>query len=256
MQLELKKIKMAKNIFGALLGLLFLCNTGMLVAQGTEKQILIDIAHGQRFWNDPADMAGKDPAFIDRIRYMTTEFRKTAESVNRKVGYVKGKIKPDALDKCDLLFVHLPSSKYDTDEVEAIKRYVQRGGSLFLVMDENYWSTLSQTNVNDIVGPFGIKFGENNTDSLSGGYTKPGALTNEKLKVTYHGARTVEGGTPFCFSNQSAKPFGTFIDVRNGGGKVVAMGDGMVSLYMTSWKDVTDYQCSEFMHEVFAWLLK
>jgi hypothetical protein len=40
------------------------------------------------------------------------------------------------------------------------------------------------------------------------------------------------------------------------GGKMVVMGDGMVSLYMTSWKDVDNYQCQEFMKDVFAWLIE
>jgi len=39
------------------------------------------------------------------------------------------------------------------------------------------------------------------------------------------------------------------------GGKIIVMGDGMVSLYMTGWKGVNDYQCSEFMHDAFKWLL-
>ena len=40
------------------------------------------------------------------------------------------------------------------------------------------------------------------------------------------------------------------------GGKIVAMGEGMVSLYMTSWQGVNDYKCAEFMQEVIGWLLK
>jgi hypothetical protein len=44
------------------------------------------------------------------------------------------------------------------------------------------------------------------------------------------------------------------INPKNGG-RVIVMGDGMVSLYMTSWKGVDDYQCAEFMHDVFRWLL-
>jgi hypothetical protein len=31
------------------------------------------------------------------------------------------------------------------------------------------------------------------------------------------------------------------------GGKIIVMGDGMVSLYMTSWEGVQDYQCQEFV---------
>jgi hypothetical protein len=62
-------------------------------------------------------------------------------------------------------------------------------------------------------------------------------------------------GTPFCFNSQNMDyPFGAFKNVKNGG-RVIVMGDGMVSLYMTSWKGVDDYQCAEFMHDVFRWLL-
>jgi hypothetical protein len=31
---------------------------------------------------------------------------------------------------------------------------------------------------------------------------------------------------------------------------------GAISLYMTGWKGVNDYQCLEFMHDAFRWLLK
>jgi hypothetical protein len=81
-------------------------------------------------------------------------------------------------------------------------------------------------------------------------------LTRQNLKISYHGARTVTGGTPFCFNDRSdTNPFGTFLQVKNGG-RIVVMGDGMVSLYMTSWEGVIDYQCQEFMQDAFQWLLK
>ncbi len=234
--------------------ILFSANELLAQSPATKNRILIDVAHGQKFWNDPATMKG-DPNFIERVKYMTAELKSTASSVNADLGYLKGKIKPADLATCNLLFIHLPSSKYDADEVDAIKQYVQKGGALFLVMDEDYWTTLDLTNVNDILSLSNIKFGSNSPDTLSGGYTKPSALTAKKLKVTYHGGRIVMGGTPFCYDNQSEKyPFGSFTKLKSGG-KIVAMGDGMASLYMTSWKDVNDYQCREFMHEVFAWLV-
>jgi hypothetical protein len=227
-----------------------------ILAQGNAKKVLIDVAHGQKFWNDPNDMKGMDPNFIERVKYMTGEITKNAVSVNARIGYIKEKIKPADLEACDLLFIHIPSSKYDAAEVRVINDYLKKGGALFLAMDANYWSTLDQTGVNDIVSPAGLIFEGDSPDTLSGGYTKPTAITDKKLKVTFHGGRIVKGGTPFCFTNQSeAYPFGTYTQLPNGG-KIVAMGDGMASLYMTSWKDVNDYQCSEFMHEVFAWLLE
>jgi hypothetical protein len=221
-----------------------------------KKRILVDISHGQKFWNDPADMEGQNPQSLERIKYMTAELVKNANALNAEVSYQKTKITPDALAKCDLLFIHIPSSKYEAGEVKAIQQYLQKGGSMFLVMEQDYWATLAQVNVNDMVSPFGIVFKTDSPVKQSGGYTKVGAITDKRFSIPYHGARIVEGGTPFCFSNHTNDyPFGVYKEVKNGG-KIIAMGDGMVSLYMTSWEGVNNYQCSEFMHDAFAWLLK
>lgn len=222
-------------------------------AQNTDH-VVIDIAHGQKFWNDPEKMQGMNPAVVERVKYMTAEITKTAKSVNADIGYLRGKITSSDLASCNLLFIHIPSSEYSAEEAKAIAQYVNNGGSLFLVMDSEYWSNLDQTKVNGVIKPFGVSFGSDSPDTLSGGHTNPGVITGKKLKVTYHGARLVTGGTPFCFNDQSGQPFGVFSTY--GKGKIIAMGDGMVSLYMKEWKAVKDYECSEFMHDAFAWLLK
>jgi hypothetical protein len=219
----------------------------------SKHRICIDVAHQQRFWADPADV---DEKRVARVKYMTGEMLKTAAAVDASLSYLKKDIAPDGLKGCDLLFIHIPSAKYTPGEVGAITKYITGGGSLFLVMDQDTWSTLDQTNVNDLIRPFGLQFGGESPDSQSGGHTKAGLITEKSLKISYHGARTVTGGTPFSFNDRSdAHPFGTFVDVNNGG-KIVVMGDGMVSLYMTSWEGVQDYQCQEFMQDVFRWLLK
>ena len=220
------------------------------------KRICMDVAHQQKFWNDPSDMAGSDPRMVERVKYMTAELTKTATAANARLSYLKKEMTPKDLEGCDLLFIHIPSARYTPGEVSAISKRVATGGSLFLVMDQDMWSTLEQTNVNDLIRPFGIQFGGESSDSLAGGHTKAGLLTGQNLKISYHGARTVTGGTPFCFNDRSdANPFGTFLQVKNGG-RIVVMGDGMVSLYMTSWEGVNDYQCQEFMQDAFRWLLK
>jgi hypothetical protein len=221
-----------------------------------KKQIFVDIGHGQKFYNDPGEMNGKDSAFVERIKYMTGELGKNATALNADMHFQKGKITPNALAKCDLLFIHMPSSKYDPEEVQAIQQYLKKGGSLFIVMEVDYWATLAQANVNDIVGAFGIMYKTDNPDTKSsGGYSQPGQVASQRFSIPYHGARIVDGGTPFCFSNQTTDhPFGIYKKL-DGGGKIIAMGDGMVSLYMTSWEGVTNYQCSPFMHDVLAWLL-
>lgn len=218
-----------------------------------KHRICIDVAHQQRFWADPADV---DEKRVARAKYMTGEMLKTAAAVDASLSYLKKDITPEGLKGCDLLFIHIPSAKYTSSEVGAITKHIAGGGSLFLVMDQDMWSTLDQTNVNDLIRPFGIQFGAESPDSQAGGHTTAGLITDKRLKISYHGARTVTGGTPFSFNDRSdAHPFGTFKEVDNGG-KVVVMGDGMVSLYMTSWEGVQDYQCQEFMQDVFRWLLK
>lgn len=216
----------------------------------------MDVAHQQKFWHDPSDMAGMDVRMIERVKYMTGEFTKTASAVNASLSYLKKEVTPMDLEGCDLVFIHIPSAKYTPNEVSAISKHIAAGHSLFLVMDQDMWSTLEQTNVNDLIRPFGVQFGDESPDSQAGGHTKAGLITGKGLKISYHGARTVTGGTPFAFNDRSdSYPFGTYRDVKNGG-KIVVMGDGMTSLYMTSWEGVNDYQCQEFMQDVFRWLLK
>ncbi len=233
---------------------------GLLAGVGADAQtpttaknrICIDVAHQQRFWGDPADM---DEKRVARVKYMTGEMLKTAAAVDASISYLKKEVNPKDLEGCDLVFIHIPSAKYTAGEVGAITKYISGGGSLFLVMDQDSWSTLEQTNVNDLIRPFGVLFGGESPDSQSGGHTNAGLITDKRLKISYHGARTVSGGTPFAFNDRSdAHPFGTFLEVKNGG-KIVVMGDGMVSLYMTSWEGVQDYQCQEFMQAAFRWLL-
>lgn len=237
--------------------LLFIVYAGNMLAQTSspKHRILIDIAHKQRFWNDPARMGGMEKNQVERVRYMTDQIKKNAVLLDADLGYLTGEIKSENLKNCSLLFIHVPSVRYKPGEIKAITDYLLNGGSLFLAMDLDYWSTLVQTRINEIIEPFGIQFEGQSPDTLTGGYTKAGIVTAKSLKITYAEGRIVKGGTPFCFNTQTEKyPFGVYKELENGG-KMIIMSDGMVSLYMTSWKGVNDYQCSEFMNDVFKWLL-
>jgi hypothetical protein len=76
-----------------------------------------------------------------------------------------------------------------------------------------------------------------------------------KYSIPFHGARLVTGGKPFAFSNPPANSsFAVFTETK-GKGKIIAMGEAMASLYMTSWQDVNNYQCAPFMQDVVGWLL-
>src|SRR5436190_1620613 len=82
----------------------------------TKHRIAIDLAHKEVFWHDPIDMPGFDPDFIERMEYMTGEFRKTAASVNADFIYLKKEIDTVDLQECDLLFIHLPKAQYTPSE--------------------------------------------------------------------------------------------------------------------------------------------
>lgn len=227
-----------------------------LGASAQQKKILVDVAHGQRFYSDPGDKVSTELVPTERLKYMTGELGKNAAAHNAEIRYLKTPITAEALSKTDLLFIHVPSKKYSAEECNAITDFLSKGGSLFIVIEEDYWATLAQVNANDIVEPLGITYSSNSPDRSSGGHSEPGKVTKNKYRIPYHGARAVDGGTPFAFSDDSARnPFGVFKELK-GGGKVIAMGEGMVSLYMTSWQDISDYQCAPFMQDAIGWLLK
>jgi hypothetical protein len=242
-----------KQTLFALFLLALTCQTTHLLAQ---KKILVDVGHGQKFYSDPADKISTDLVPTDRLKYMTGELTKNASANGAVLGYVKVFTK-EALSKCNLIFIHSPASKYSPDEVAAVKQYLEKGGSLFIVMEEDYWSTLEQVNVNDLIKPFGIAFKSDSPDKSVGGHSVAGKVTQTKYSIPSHGLRDVEGGTGFAYSNESPdkNPFGVYTEIK-GGGKIVAMGEGMVSLYMTTWEGVNNYQCAPFMQEVIGWLLK
>lgn len=220
------------------------------------KKILVDVAHGQKFYSDPADKISTQLVPTERLAYMTGELTKNASASKASLAYQKTPITEEALAKSDLLFIHAAGVKYTPEECKTIGDYVKKGGSLFVVMEEDYWGTLDQININDIVTQFGIMFKSNNPTKVSGGHSKVGAITRAKYSIPSHGARLVEGGTPFAYTNAPDEtPIGVYKEVE-GGGKVIAMGEGMVSLYMTEWQGVKDYQCAAFMGDVIGWLLK
>ena len=48
--------------------------TAQTATPATDR-ICMDVAHQQRFWDDPSDMAGKEKQ-IERVKYMTGELTK------------------------------------------------------------------------------------------------------------------------------------------------------------------------------------
>ena len=98
------------TLFSFLFGLFASIGAHAQTPAPAKSRICMDIAHKQRFWNDPADMSGMDVKVIERVKYMTGEFVKTATAVNASVSYLKNEITPAGLQGCDLVFIHIPSA--------------------------------------------------------------------------------------------------------------------------------------------------
>ena len=177
-------------------------NSAYAQSTAAKKKILVDVAHGQRFWHDPNDMPGKDTALIARAKYMAGELTKNASALKATIAYQKTRFTPASLKDVDVLFLQGAGGRFDENETAAIRDFVQRGGGLFVTMDEDFWGTLDQININDIVKPFGIEYKQNNPIQSSGGHAKEGSITTQRWSIPVHGARLLKEEHLFAISIQ------------------------------------------------------
>lgn len=229
---------------------------GFMTISQDRKTVLMDLNHGQRFWNDPENPVpdtGWDDK--DRIQYLNSELSETLGSLDADLAFARETISYKAIKDGKAVVLHAPSKTYSEGEIGAVQKYLKKGGSLLLVMEADYWTDLVSTNVNEIIAPYSIQYGQQSPDTLAGGYTTSGLITSEKLKVTYQLGRSVEGGTPFAFNSQDGQPFGVYKELESGG-KLIVLGDAMSTMYMTEWRGVDDYQCHAYMKAIFTWLLE
>lgn len=225
-------------------------------SMGMSKTIIgVDVAHNPVFWGDPNHTEVFDENRANRVQYLSSQLQANASSVGAEQYYFHDEITANNLSKCDMLFIHVPASRYSDSEVKAITDYLKNGGSLFLATDVDYWVTLEQSNVNDLIRSFGIEFGPDSTDEQVGAMSKASIITKEPVKIPYHGGRIVKGGTPFAYTvGEEEIPFAMYKELENGG-KLVVMGEAMTPLYMNSWQGVDDYQTEKFMEAVVQWLI-
>ena len=235
---------------------LLMLNSIQAQQMGMPKHIIaVDVAHNQIFWGDPNQTEDFDENRANRVQYLSSQLQANASTVNAEQYFIHDEITADNLSKSDMLFIHVPSSRYSKSEVKAITDFLKNGGSLFLAMEVDYWSTLEQSNVNDIVTPFGITFGSDSPDEQVGAMSKAGVITPDAVKIPYHGGRIINGGTPFAYTTGDEEiPFAVYKELE-GGGKMVIMSEAMTPLYMNSWQGVDDYETEKFMEDVVQWLI-
>ena len=67
------------------------------------------------------------------------------------------KIDEEALAKCDVLIIKIPTERYSPDEAAAVTRFVEQGGGLLLIGDHTNYEG-SGTAMNDIIRPMGFTY--------------------------------------------------------------------------------------------------
>ncbi|MDP4173960.1 MAG: hypothetical protein Q8933_08330 [Bacteroidota bacterium] len=79
----------------------------------------------------------------------------------------KDKLTDETLCNYDILFIKTPTEPFSLSEIESIKRFVKRGGGLFMVGDHTNVFGIT-TNLNPLASEFGIKFRYDGQYDISG----------------------------------------------------------------------------------------
>jgi hypothetical protein len=236
-----------------LLAAISLCfvRADLLAGQAPRRsRVVFDRAHGEL----------PPPARLDTVaRRLGLEIQTSAAPISSK-----------ALDGACLLYLRAPSQEFTDTETDAIVAFVNGGGSLLLVLDEERRQSLEKTRVNNLISPFGMRLTPD-TDYLhnAGAVAKAGEINKADREVPFSGGRAVEGGTPFAFQldkeGKPSQPFGAYERLEKGG-RIVVLGEGMASLFLGDPNGVrlsgglgnlTPYwgkDSAVFMEEVLAWL--
>jgi hypothetical protein len=218
----------------------------------TAPRLLYDQAHGE---GAPGPLAG------------------FAKKIGLEIAPSQQEITADALKDTAILYLRAPNKAFSTTEKEAIVAFVNKGGSLLLVLDEERRQSLTKTGVNDLITPFGMKLTPDTPYVHNcGALAKAGEINKADREIPYSGGRAVEGGTAFAWQldaeGKPAQPFAAHKRLENGG-RIIVMAEGMASIFLGTQQgerltgvprdfSKTVYWGKDsaiFMEEVFTWLL-
>ena len=204
---------MNKAILFSLLSLLI----GVAAAQD-QRRLYFDQAHGEL----------RPPPRLTDI----------AAKLHLELVNIKEPISPATLQGARILYLRAPSKAFVPEEREAIVNFVNHGGSLLVVLDEEKRQSLAVTHINDFLAPFGLHY-TLDTPYLPnpGAIAKAGEINRADREIPYDGGRSAEGGTPFAFQldkdGNPAQPYGAWKKV-DCGGRIVVLAEGMASLFLGS----------------------
>jgi hypothetical protein len=236
-----------------------------VAATPARPKILIDLGHGQAGF---VDAAGKEsPRLVG--------YRAIADKHGADLAVTKEPLTAATLKGIDVLALMLPQIPFDEAAIGAVTDFVRGGGALLVITDEERRAKvkLAEMRLNDLIGPFGLKFTGDTPDPHNCGALAPaGPINPVAREIPFSSGRAVEGGTGFSFTldpaGQPTTRAQAAFATASAGGKVIAMGDGMPMLFLgrpdgvrlqgTKAEDTVYWgkDAREFMTDVLAWLTK
>jgi hypothetical protein len=147
---------------------------------------------------------------------------------------------PEVITKeslCGVRLLELTIARpYTPAERECVEAFLRGGGSLFAVIDEESRTPLLADGVQSILAPFGLAYTAD-TPYLHncGALARKGAVVHADYELPYSGGRSVTGGEPFVWrldeKGAPAEIAAAYLEIP-GGGRIVAMAEGMTYLGM------------------------
>lgn len=213
------------------------------------SKLIFDISHGQ----NPKIAKGWNEYLLndseDKIEVNSQEIRKKN------------------LKKAKAVVIFSPTAEFKESEIKAMINYLNRGGSLLLIFDEERRTPLD-VGINRIIDPFGLSLTEDvPVRHNCGAVAERNEICSARRELPYSGGRSIIGG------NVISKVYddGEFVHCAyiktKKNGKLIVMSDGMAGLLMGEPDGVrfsgTDPSNSKywgkdseiFMKEILAFLL-
>ncbi|WPR76330.1 hypothetical protein [Algoriphagus sp. NG3] len=224
---------------------------GMSVEAQENKKLLFDTSHGQNPRN-----------------------AEVFENLIHRGGISDAQVTAAAVDKADwsnsnVLILFSPTEEVEELTEREILEFLDSGGSMLLIFDEERRTPLEKVGVNKLLIPYGLELTEDTpVPHNCGAVSVPGEVTKAARQLPYSGGRSIKGGTVISRVYADGNYVHSAFVRTKAGGKVVVMSDGMAGLLMGE-KDGVRFSgtgpgdskywgkdSQVFMQEVFAFLLE
>lgn len=180
-----------KRVLAAVLAA-FLSFTGLFTAfmynePGVKKSgnVLVDEKHSDWEWTDKTYDTNWYGEMSNYNYYCLYDYYSHYYNINRNYE----DISDDLLSKVDILILKTPTEAYDKSETDSIVRFVDRGGSLFMIGDHTNVFGMD-TNLNEVASRFGFKYNYDSTYDLATGslseYEHPDMLPHPAVQRLPH----------------------------------------------------------------------